>query len=89
MICQIVAIRDRLTGFAHPNLEYSLQSAQRSFADAIRENSKFGEHISDFSLYRLGTFDTDDGIVDVPDVPELICSGYDIVGGDSDAGKAE
>lgn len=81
MIVEVCAIRDRLTGFGSPQFEYSVDSAKRNFSDAVKKDSQFGEHIHDFSLYRLGSFDTDNGLCLIPDVPELICTAFDVTGG--------
>lgn len=82
MIVEVVSIRDRLTGYSWPQFEYNVDVAKRNFADAVRKNEHFGEHIHDFSLYRLASFDTDNGIVLVPDFPELICTAFDVTGGE-------
>lgn len=81
MIVEVVSIRDRLNGFGPLQLENNVESAKRNFSDAIEESKIYGKHIEDFSLYRLCSFDTDDGIVRVPDCPELICTAFDLTGG--------
>lgn len=80
MKCEVVSVRDKLSGFAEPVLEINIDTAKRRFSDAIKDTKIYGRHVEDFSLYRLGSFDSDLGFVFVPDSPELICTAFDLVG---------
>ncbi|UPW41055.1 nonstructural protein [Sigmofec virus UA08Rod_5658] len=88
MIFQIYSIRDALSGFMTPVIEQNDAIAMRNFAMACdrmsSSNSLMVFRPRDFSFYRIGTFDSDSGLV-VPVTPiELVCDGLS-VGGKSDA----
>lgn len=78
MIYEVVAVKDNLTGFSAPQLEINIDSAKRRFRDAVEETKHMSKHIADFSLYRLGSFDVEKGLMLVPDYPEFICSGAEL-----------
>lgn len=74
MIYPIYSIRDKLIDFQGISLNANDASAMRSFREVFMD-VKFPE---DYSLYKLGTFDTTTGIVTAFKEPELICTGMDI-----------
>ena len=78
MIYGIYAMRDEKVGFLAPALDATDASAMRSFADAISNRDSLpGLHPADFSLYRVGYYDTDSGHIRGDDVPCFLCSGSD------------
>lgn len=83
MICEIVSVHDALSGFGSPMLEPNVETARRNFVDAINSSVTMGRHLHDFALYRLASFDTEQGIINAFDHPMLIVSAFDALGGDS------
>lgn len=80
----VYAVRDVLTGFMTPTLEQNDAVALRNFAMACdfskRDVSLMAHKPSDFSLFRIASFDSETGVLS-PIVPiELVCSG-DSLGG--------
>lgn len=60
--------------FAAPFLSHNHKTAIRSMLDCVDdENHPFGAHPSDYSLYNLGTFNSDTGLYDLHDSP--VCLG--------------
>lgn len=56
----IYAIRDEKTGFLSPTLDGSDEQAMRNFEHAIQTSTGLlKSHKKDFSLYRIGRYDTD------------------------------
>lgn len=76
MIYGMYAIRDLKTGFLNISLEQNDNSAIRNFEHAcMNSDSLFYTHGSDYSLYRIGTFDTDTGLVSPCD-KEVLRDGF-------------
>lgn len=64
MILKAYSIRDVHSGFSTPTFEYNDQIAIRAFEHAVQTSaSVLKSHKSDFSLYLVGSFDTDTGVV--------------------------
>lgn len=61
MVVYLTAIKDDLTGFSAPMQNVSVPAAMRDFADAVLNNERISKHISDFSLWMIGTYDIDNG----------------------------
>lgn len=79
MIYGVFSIRDLKTGFLSVTVDVSDASAKRGFEHATRKpDSLFFTHPSDYSLYRVGSFDTDTGVLTSID-PDLICHATDFV----------
>lgn len=74
MICPIYTIRDKLIGFQGISLHHNDSVAMRNFEEAFYD----APHAEDYSLYKVGTFDSTTGIVTALKEPELVCSGMDI-----------
>lgn len=67
----IFTTKDELTGFSGIAMAKNEAEAMRQFS--IMANDKetiIGQHPKDFSLYKLGNYDTDNGII-VPDIEKL------------------
>ncbi|UPW41033.1 nonstructural protein [Sigmofec virus UA08Rod_5707] len=88
MIFQIYSVRDALSGFMTPVIEQNDAIAMRNFALACdrsrSSNSLMVFRPRDFSFYRIGTFDSDSGLIVPVTPPDLVCDGLS-VGGKSDA----
>lgn len=71
----VYAIRDDLTGFLTPTLDQTDEAAARNFRHAcINENNLFYSHASDYSLFKIGEYETDTGEL-FPCIPKSIISG--------------
>lgn len=70
MIYNVYAIRDSKTGFLQPTCEMNDASAMRNFEHAVMAgpDSLFFSHPEDYALYRLGSYDTDKGVI-LPESP--------------------
>lgn len=72
MIYGVYSVRDLLTGFMSLSLDANDASARRNFAHAVnRVDSLFNSHPEHYVLYKVGTFNTENG--------ELILSDKEIV----------
>lgn len=74
MVFPIYSIRDKLVGFQGVSLHHNDAVAMRNFEEAFND----APHAEDYSLYKLGTFDTNTGIVSSLKEPEIVCTGFDI-----------
>lgn len=75
----VYCIRDVHTGFMTPTVDQNDASAMRNFAHAVkRPDTLFNSHPKDYSLYKIGEFDSDTGEI-VGVMPELITDGYSLV----------
>lgn len=78
MTLSMYSIRDALSGFLTPVLEDNDAIAMRNFAmacDVSNKQSLMSWRSSDFSLYRIATFDTNSGLITPISPPDLVCSG--------------
>lgn len=84
MIFGVYSIRDALTGFMAPVCELSDAVAARNFSASVSD-SRPGQLMnfrpSDFSLYRVGDFDSESGSLVTYPVPTLILTAESAVGG--------
>lgn len=72
----IYAIKDSLNGFMSPIVDSNDPSAVRNFAHAMSDNkSVFYTHPSDFTLYKLGEYDSESGFIESFSTPQFIESG--------------
>lgn len=70
----IYCIRDSKTGFLTPTADQNDQTAMRNFAHAaMQNNTLFYSHPQDYSLFRIGVFDSESGIIEAFVAPEHIC----------------
>lgn len=64
MIFGVYAMRDIKTGFMTPSLDPNDDAAARNFYHAVSQSSGvLFTFASDFSLYRVGSFDSDTGLL--------------------------
>ena len=82
MVINIYSINDALNGFGSPTLQNNDAAAYRSFAEVFKDVFQ----PVDYSLWRLGSFDTETGEL-IPEVPVVICRATDFVKGDDNNGK--
>lgn len=60
----IYAIKDMKTCFINPHWDYNDQSAIRNFRQAVNmKDTQMNFNPADFSLYRIGTFDNECGLI--------------------------
>lgn len=70
MIYGVYAMRDVKVGFLTPTFDVNDQSAQRNFCHAVLStDSILSSFANDFSLYKLGEFDSDTGVLDPLPLP--------------------
>ncbi len=62
----VYSIRDVRTGFLSPSIEVSDQVAKRNFEHAVSHSgsSLFMSHPEDYSLWCIGAFDSDTGVLE-------------------------
>lgn len=69
----VYAIRDARTGFLAPTFEVNDAVAARNFHHAcMNSDSLLFSHPADYSLYRIGSFDSESGRITPEDLPVLI-----------------
>lgn len=79
MILPIYSIRDVHTGFMTPTVDQNDASAMRNFGHAVMNaGSLMNSHPKDYSLYRIGTFDTENGNIKTC-IPELIVDAFSLL----------
>lgn len=82
MIYSIYSIRDLKTGFLQPTLDINDASAIRNFEHAVlhHEDSLFFSHPEDYSLFYLGSFDSETGEILAQDVDRTeLCSAAECI----------
>ncbi len=78
MIKGIYGYHDALNGFVNMFVENGDKVAVRGFQSAIKAAepaSLFYTNPTDYSLYKLGTFDTDTGSITLEAAPVILCRG--------------
>lgn len=80
MTYNIYAIKDDATTFLVPTIDSTDAQAIRHFKFALTnsENSIMYFCKSDFSLYKIGTYDNESGVITPFAVPHLVFRGSDI-----------
>lgn len=80
MINKIYAVRDVKVGFGTPLIFQSDAIAMRAVAASARaSDSMLAFAPKDFSLYRLGIYDDDTGLITCDDVPTHISDLVDLI----------
>lgn len=79
MVKTLYSILDVNVGFGMPIVQDNDAVAMRNFENACCDKSSvYATHSSDFSLWAIGTYDTDSG--ELESIPQRkICSAYDFV----------
>lgn len=81
MIFNVYAMRDLRTGFMQPTISQNDPQAARQFESAIEQSHDIlFTHRSDFQLFRIGQYDSDNGKLIPEEMPVLIMDGKDVVG---------
>lgn len=84
MVISVYCVRDSLLGFGMPILRDNDSVASRAFDyDLNVPNNPMASHPDDFQLYRIGSFDTDTGII-TSESPVFIASASDFIRKDID-----
>lgn len=80
----IYAVRDIKVGFNQPMTDINDNTAERNFAYAVNNpaNGIMNFVPKDYDLYKIGSFDTETGLIESEKVPVLICSGDSVFGVD-------
>lgn len=74
----IYTIRDCKTGYLPLTIDINDASAMRNFEHASKNpDSLFFTHCSDYDLCRIGSFDTDSGLIELENLT-VICSGVSL-----------
>ena len=74
MLKVIVSVKDNVSEiFNDPRVEVNTASAIRAFTNSVKETP----YKDDFSLYQVGTFETNNGTV-TPNEPLRIYTGHDV-----------
>lgn len=76
----LYAIKDDLTGFKSISMEDNDPCALRNFSYAVTSNEIVKLNAKNYSLYKLGIYDTETGIID-SSMPELIVTADSITRG--------
>lgn len=81
MIVFVYSMRDIKSDFMAPTYSSNDAVAMRNFESAIEQSHDvLFTHRFDFQLFRIGSFDTDTGILTPEKLPVLIKDGKDVVG---------
>lgn len=73
------SIRDAKVGFMTPTVDQNDAAAARNFEHAVLNSaSLMNSHPADYSLYKIGEFDTESGAV-VPCLPEHVIDAAGVV----------
>lgn len=79
MIINVYAMKDARLGWLQPTFEPNDEVAFRNFEHAVQTSGTImTSHKTDFSLYKIGTFDTESGLINSC-IPEFIVGGDSIV----------
>lgn len=80
MIYGVYAIKDAKTSFLPCNVDYNDASAIRNFEHAvIAPDSLMRSHPADYTLYRLGSYNTETGLIVSEADPQQIADAASIV----------
>lgn len=79
----IYAVRDVKVGFQSITVQPNDPVAARSFeSTVINSDSILFTHAQDFALYRIGTWDSDTGLIEPENLPVLILEAASCLKGD-------
>lgn len=78
MTYTVYAMRDVKTGFLTPTIEVNDEAAKRNFIHSLwNSEGILHSFAADFSLYKIGSFDSDAGSITSEPVPVHLLSGTD------------
>lgn len=75
----VMSLKDALKGYQGMSLVENEPVAIREFTNAVNSNEIMKKNLPDYSLYKLGTFDTETGVLDNTDCPKLLVSASDVI----------
>ncbi len=71
----VYVMRDARTTYMQPTFDMNDASAIRNFEHALsQKDSLLFSHPEDYSLYRIGSYDAETGVID-SEVGKLLCDG--------------
>jgi hypothetical protein len=80
MIYGVYAIKDAKTSFMPCNVDYNDASAIRNFEHAVMApDSLMRSHPADYTLYRLGSYNTETGLIVSEAGPQQIADAASVV----------
>lgn len=80
MIYYLYSLKDKYTGFTNPVVSMNDDSAKRDFAYAVNNNPGVMNFSPvDYDLYRIGTFDSQNGDIKPEKVCKFIANGREVV----------
>lgn len=75
MILKVYAIRDEKTGYLTPTVDQNDAAAMRSFSHACKSvQSLFYTHPADYTLMRIGEYDSDTGLISACAPEPILCA---------------
>lgn len=81
MMYKIYSVRDKLSGYMNIFLERSDALAERGFSAVVNDSSSsIYCNPGDYDLYKLGSFNTDSGVI-IADNPDFVCSASSLFNG--------
>lgn len=79
MLYSVYSVHDVNVGFGYPLIQDNDAVAMRSFENGCYDKSSIWyTHSSDFSLWCIGSFDTDSGEL-ISEIPRKVCTASDII----------
>lgn len=78
MIYNVYCVHDAAVGFLRPAIDQNDAVTMRHFQAMVNESPEMMMKPEDFTLYRIGSFDTDTGAISGCPA-ELVCSASDFV----------
>lgn len=70
----IYSIHDAHVGFMAPVTDMNDATAMRNFSVQVNTNETIKRHSLEFTLYRIGSFDSDSGLIEAEIPPELVAN---------------
>ena len=81
MIIGVYCVKDEKQGFLSPSFDLYDSLAIRGFSYSLSQQGIMSFAPEDYSLWKLGTFDTDTGLSSMD--PQLIISAKEVIGNDN------
>lgn len=83
MIYGLYAIKDAKTTFMPCTVDYNDASAIRNFEHAVQSpDSLMRSHPNDYALFKVGTFNNENGAIEHSFAPILLCDASDVLKGE-------
>lgn len=79
MIFGLYVIRDEKTEFMQPMVDSNTATAIRNFSVAMRKHDVMNSFPVEFSLYRIGEYNSETGTIKALEQPEFIIQGSDVL----------